>query len=132
MAFDYAIASLVSLPSTHIVSRKWENLAEIKQLVEGDPLALVRCSIVSFGAQATAENIQNSLVPDVMTEGEWKKWWDNAKRLMRKDGLFHVPSKKNEAFRVLSTKVEAGVQSIEKFRQAAGLEQLLTGLADVI
>lgn len=132
MAFDYALSSLVSLPNTHIVARKSESLDAVKQLAKEDELALARCCIESFGAQATTDVIHDALVPDVMPETAWKKWWDSAKRAMRKDGLYHIAAKKNEAFRVLEVKVEVGSQALEKFRKATGLEQLLAATSQVI
>ena len=51
--------------------------------------------------QATADNIQAMLSPDVIGGAEYKKWWEGAKRALKKNGLFYVPGKKNEALRQL-------------------------------
>jgi transcription elongation factor GreA-like protein/transcription elongation GreA/GreB family factor len=132
MEFAYAVQSLVSLPSTHIAARKDADLAAVKAMAEEDALGLIRCCIESFGAQATADSIQAALVPDVLSEAGWKKWWDSAKRLLKKDGLFHVPSKKSEAFRQLQEKVEAGDEAVAKLLSAVGVEQLLVALSEVL
>jgi transcription elongation factor GreA-like protein len=43
--------------------------------------------------RATLDQIQQVLVPDVIKD-DWKKWWEAAKRELKKDGHFQVPSRK--------------------------------------
>ncbi len=56
-------------------------------------LELVKTVLNSYGGKATVDQIQQVLVPDVIRD-DWKKWWDAAKRELRKNGHFQVPLKK--------------------------------------
>ena len=131
MASDYAVQSLALLPDTHIHAQKSEKLAALKELSAKDAPALVRIVIDSLKAQATAENIQTALSPEVIPATEYKKWWEGAKRAMKKDGVYHIPTKKTEAFKVLEAPVHAGNDSIAQFRSATGVEAQLLALGAV-
>jgi hypothetical protein len=56
-------------------------------------LDLIKLVLNSYGGKATVDQIQQVLVPDVIRD-DWKKWWETAKREMKKDGHFIVPLKK--------------------------------------
>ena len=58
-------------------------------------LDLIKIVLQSYGGKATIDQIQQVLVPDVIAD-DWKKWWEVAKRELKKDGHFQVPLKKSE------------------------------------
>ncbi|HEY8964812.1 MAG TPA: GreA/GreB family elongation factor, partial [Candidatus Methylacidiphilales bacterium] len=132
MAPDYAAQALVLLPDTHIHAQKSEKLAELKDLAAKDAPAVVRIVIDSLKAQATAENIQTALSPEVIPAADWKKWWEGAKRTMKKDGVYYIPTKKTEAFKVLEAPIQAGNDALAQFRAAAGVEAQLAALGAVL
>lgn len=132
MSFAYATESLLSLPAAHIHAQKTENLEGVKKQAQDDPAGLVRAVIDSLGAQATAEGIQAALSPEVIPAADWKKWMEGAKRALKKAGNYHVPTRKNEAFRVLDAPLQLGNQALDQFRAATGVEQQLVALAPVV
>ena len=87
--------------------------------------------IRSLGAQATADNIQALLSPEIIPAAEYKKWWDGAKRALKKNGHFYVPGKKNEALRQLDAPSAMGDSALEHLRLANGPKAVLTALAAV-
>jgi transcription elongation GreA/GreB family factor len=131
MQFIYAAESLTPLPTGHILVQKAEALDALKQKAASDPVAVVTDCIKSLGAQATADNIQAMLSPDVIGAAEYKKWWEGAKRALKKNGLFYVPGKKNEALRQLEAANALGDSAMENLRLANGPKQVLTALAGV-
>jgi len=131
MQFIYAAESLTPLPTGHILVQKAETLDALKQKAASDPVAVVTDCIKSLGAQATADNIQALLSPDVIGGAEYKKWWEGAKRALKKNGLFYVPGKKNEALRQLEAANALGDSAMENLRLANGPKQVLTALAGV-
>jgi len=58
-------------------------------------LELVKLVLSSYGGQSHRDQIQHALVPEVIRD-DWKKWWEAAKRELKKDGHFQVPLKKTE------------------------------------
>ena len=84
-------------------------------------LELVKLVLSSYGGKATVEQIQQVLVPDVIRD-DWKKWWEAAKRELKKDGHFQVPLKKTEPIIYQEKEVSLQDRLLEEFRAAKGLK----------
>lgn len=95
MQFQYAAQSLTPLSAEHILARKATDIEGVRREAGDDPVALMRCVVTSLGRSATAANIESTLCPDVIPVSEWKKWWEGARRGMRQDGHFVIPTSKN-------------------------------------
>jgi len=95
MDLTFAAESLRPIPKDHILARKAADLEALRQLAATSHLELVKLVLNSFGGKATVDQIQHVLVPDVIRD-DWKKWWEAAKRELKKDGHFQVPLKKTE------------------------------------
>ncbi|MDE1172008.1 MAG: GreA/GreB family elongation factor [Verrucomicrobium sp.] len=131
MSYSYALESLTLLPPTHIYARKTDDMAGLKGQAQSDPAAVVHNCIESLGSQASAENIQAALSPEVISAADWKKWWEGAKRALKKTGTYHIPTRKNEAFRILEAPLQEGVQAVEQFRASVngGVEAQINTVA---
>jgi transcription elongation GreA/GreB family factor len=128
MQFAYAAESLTALAPDHISAQKAEDPAALKKKAAEDPVAVVVDCIRSLGAQASADNIQNLLSPDIISAADYKKWWDSAKRALKKNGHFYVPGKKNEALRQLDAPSALGDSALEHLRLANGPKAILLAL----
>lgn len=131
MQFQYAAESLTALSTDHILVRKAEDTEALKKQAQENPVEVVRAAINSLGTQATAENIQQALSPDIIPSADWKKWWEGAKRALKKDGHFYLPTKKSEALRILSAPNALGDQAVAKFREAIGAKAQIAALIDI-
>jgi len=67
------------------------------------------------------DQIQQALVPDVIRD-DWKKWWEAAKRELKKDGHFQVPLKKTDPVVYQNKEVSLQERLIGDFRSAKGLK----------
>ena len=94
MDLSFAAENLKPIPKDHILARKAADLEAVRHLA-AHHLDLIKLVLNSYGGKATADQIQHVLVPDVIRD-DWKKWWETAKREMKKDGHFIVPTKKTE------------------------------------
>jgi transcription elongation GreA/GreB family factor len=131
MQYAYAAESLTPLAPDHVLVQKAESLPALKARATEDPVAVVTDCIRSLGAQATADNIQAMLSPEVVSAADYKKWWDGAKRALKKNGHFYVPGKKNEALRQLEAPSAMGDSALENLRLANGPKAILVALAAV-
>ena len=129
MQFAYAAESLTPLPPDHVSVQKVESGDGLRKKAQEDPVAVVQDCIRSLGQQATADNIQAILSPDVVPAADYKKWWDSAKRALKKNGHFYVPGKKNEALRQLDAPSALGDSALENLRLANGPKAILLALA---
>ena len=131
MQFAYAAESLTALPPDHVSVQKVEAAPALRKKAQENPVAVVQDCIHSLGPQATADNIQTLLSPDVIAAADYKKWWDSAKRAMKKDGHYYVPGKKNEALRELDAPNALGDSALERLRLANGPKAVLAALSTV-
>ena len=131
MQYAYAAESLTPLAPDHVSVQKAEDAGALKKRAAEDPVSVVIDCIRSLGAQATADHIQALLSPDIISANDYKKWWDGAKRALKKDGHFYVPGKKNEALRQLEAPGAMGDSAMENLRLANGPKAVLLALASV-
>ncbi len=131
MQFVYAAESLTALPTEHLLVQKAESLDALRAKAKENPVEVIRESIRSLGPQATAEGIQSLLSPDVIPAADYKKWWEGAKRALKKDGHFYVPTRKSEALRQLEAPSALGDSALEHLRLANGPKAVLTALVSV-
>src|SRR5437762_1951137 len=121
MDLSFAAESLKPISRDHILARKAADLEGLRQLAATNHLELVKMVLNSFGGKATVDQIQQSLVPDVIRD-DWKKWWEAAKRELKKDGHFQVPLKKSEPNMYQAKEVSLQERLIGEFRSAKGLK----------
>jgi len=120
----FAAESLRAIPAEHILAKKLSQLPALRQMAALKHLELIKLVLQSFGGKATADQIQQVLVPDIIAD-DWKKWWDAAKREMKKDGHFQVPSKKNEPVIYQAQETSLKDRLLNDFRAAKGLKAKL-------
>src|SRR6185436_2608461 len=109
----------------HILARKTSELAALRQMAALHHLDLIKLVLKSFGGKATADQIQQALVPDVIAD-DWKKWWEVAKRELKKDGHFQVPLKKSDPIVFQSQEISLQDRLSGDFTSAKGLKARLT------
>ena len=131
MDLAFAAESLKPIPPEHILVRKAEDPEGLRQLAAGRHLELVKLVLHSFGGQATADQIQQVLSPDVIA-ADWKKWWETAKREMKKDGHFLVPVKRGEPVVYQAQEVSLQERLMADFRAAKGLKARLAAAAELL
>ncbi len=129
MDLGFAVESLKPIPKDHILARKANDLESVRQMATHH-LELIKLVLNSYGGRATADQIQQALVPDVIRD-DWKKWWETARREMKKDGHFIVPLKKTEpvVFQVQETSLQTRL--MVNFRAAKGLKARVAIVSEI-
>ncbi len=131
MDLAFAAESLKPISRDHILARKAADLEALRQMAATNHLELVKVVLDSYGGRATAEQIQQVLVPDVISD-DWKKWWDAAKRELRKDGHFQVPLKKTEPIIYQAKETSLKDRLVGEFRAAKGLKARIIVAGEVL
>jgi transcription elongation factor GreA-like protein len=132
MQLQYAAETLQALPDSHIFVRKVKEPAVLRDFAENDVPQLVELVLQSFGGKATQEQLQRALSPEVVSEGDFKKWWDNAKKGLRKDGRFSLPAKKAEPITMRDGSVSFLDELITSFQKAHRLKDQLNSLDQIL
>lgn len=131
MDLAFASEALKPVPPNHILARKALDPEGLRQMAATRPLELIRLVLESHGGRATVEQIQQALVPDVIAS-DWKAWWEQARRLMKKDGHFQLPLKKGEPVVYQEAERTLDEQLLESFRAAKGLKARLGVVAEIV
>src|SRR5947208_1268997 len=131
MDLAFAAESLRPIPKDHILARKAADLESLRQMAATNHLELVKLVLNSYGGKATLDQIQQVLVPDVIRD-DWKKWWEAAKRELKKDGHFQVPLKKTEPIVYQAKEISLQDRLMEEFRAAKGLKARITVASELL
>jgi transcription elongation GreA/GreB family factor len=131
MDLSFGAESLKPIPKEHILARKISDLEGLRQMAAQDHLELVKLVLNSYGGKATMDQIQQALVPEVIRD-DWKKWWEAAKREMKKDGHFQVPLKKTEPILYQAKEVSLQDRLLGEFHAAKGLKARIGVAGEVL
>jgi transcription elongation GreA/GreB family factor len=129
MDLSFAAEQLKPIPKDHILARKAADLEAVRQMA-AHHLDLIKLVLNSFGGKATVDQIHQVLVPDVIRD-DWKKWWETAKREMKKNGHFIVPVKKTEPVVFQAQETSLQDRSLADFRAAKGLKARVAVVAEI-
>ena len=132
MQLQYAAESLTPLAEDHILVRKVTQADAIKVMAKQDPVGLVRFILTSYGGKATQDQIAQSLHGEIFNDAEFKRWWDSAKKALKKDGLIAVPTKKTDPIVLRENAISHTDELLAAFNaarqtkaQIAALDQIL-------
>ena len=131
MDLSFAVKTLQPVPKDHILARKSEDLAGLRQLAAKSHKDVVALVLQSYGGQATVDQVQSVLVPDVIDE-DWRKWWDVARRELKTDGHFQVPLKKTQPIVYQAQIVPLEQRLREEFTAARGLKARLVVASELL
>ena len=131
MDLAFAAESLKAIPKDHILARKAADLEGLRQMAATQHLDLVKLVLTSYGGKATADQLQQVLVPDVIRD-DWKKWWEAARRELKKDGHFQVPLKKTDPIVYQVKEVSLQDRLMEEFRAAKGLKARVSVASELL
>jgi transcription elongation GreA/GreB family factor len=132
MQLSYAADSLQPIAPDHILAQKSADIAGVRSRAKDNPVTFMQNVLRSFGGKATQDQITGVLVPDVFSEAEFKRWWEAAKKLLRKDGHFAVPVKKGEPFLLREERVERSDEHLVAFTGARQLKDQIGALERIL
>ena len=131
MDLGFAAETLKPIETTHILARKASDLEGLRQMAALHHLDLIKVVLESFGGRATAEQVMQVLVPDVIRD-DWKKWWEVAKRELKKDGHFQVPAKKSDPIIYQAKETSLAERVLSEFRAVKGLKNRVASASEAL
>ncbi len=137
MQLQYAAESLSVIPDDHVLVHRSENPSGLRERTGSDPAGVVRQILKSFGGKATLAQITQMLVPEILSETDFKRWITTAKNALKKDGHFVIPLKKNDPFELRESAIShadeffGALQRARQLRdQIAALDLILKNLSE--
>lgn len=105
MSFAYAAETLEVVDEDHLGACLHSRPEELANLVKTRPDEVVRMALRSYGP-LSAQDLQDRMVPDIVSEADWKPFWDAARKRLKADPLFDLPGRRSEPMRLLESKKE--------------------------
>ena len=125
MEFEYASQTLRILTDDHFEARIFRDPSSIKEQAGKEPGELIKQAVQQLGREATAARLEEAFVPHLFPAADWKKFWEAAKRAMRKDARFVIPTKRTDAIQYLESAPEAKGGGVEELREAVGVKKVI-------
>ncbi len=133
MQFPFAAETLALVPDTHLMARKITDPASVAAMLKDDPRALVRLALESLGGRATALQLQQLLTPEITKdEATFKKWWEGAKRALKSDGHFLIPTKKTDPVELRAESVSRDDAMIARWNAARQSKEQVAALDEMV
>lgn len=129
MDLRFAAENLKPIPPDHILARKLVDREAVRQMAALHHVDLIKIVLKSCGGKATPDQIQQILA-DIVTS-DWKKWWEVARREMKRDGHFQVPTRKTEPVVYETEDVGAATRLLNDVRTAKGLKNRLAAVQEL-
>lgn len=132
MQLQYAAENLAPIPAEHFLAQKATDLTALKNQLKENATGVMRNILQSLGGKATQAQISGWLLGDVFSEPEFKRWWESTKKLLKKEGHFLIPAKKNDPIELRDAPVSRADELLTFFNQtrqpkeqAAALDQII-------
>ena len=125
MEFGYAAEALKHLPDEHFEARILREPETIRTMARDQVADLLQLVVESLGKEATVARLEESMVPHLFAADGWKKFWEAAKRAMKKDPRFVIPGKRHEPIQYMESAPESKGGGIEELREAVGAKRVI-------
>jgi len=132
MELQFAFQKTEWIPADDFRAKKIEQLEELRGLAKKDPVELIVHLLQSHGGSMTGEALEKQVSGAVVSEGDFKKWWDSAKKALKESRRVVVPQKRTEALVLRDgdrTPAQALVADFEAARDIKGMIKALEAIA---
>ncbi len=102
MAMSYASETLEMISEDHLLARLHCDTDALKAMLKEDPAEVVRITLRSYGP-VNLLDLKDYLVDEIMPESAWKSFWDAARKVLKKDALVYIPTRRAEAITLLES-----------------------------
>ncbi|MFO1482178.1 MAG: GreA/GreB family elongation factor [Verrucomicrobiaceae bacterium] len=132
MKLSFAISSLDIVPADHFLARRHSEIDALKAMAKDNAPALVELVLKSSGNSLHLDDLERLLKPRVVSEADYKKWWEGTKRALKAHRHVVVPAKRTENLVLRDQGESAGGQMVKSFLAARDLKGKLSALASIV
>ena len=132
MQMQYAAESLIPLSPNHIHARIAGDVNAVRAEADRDPVAFIKGILADHNNRMTQDEFTRIIVPSVYRESVFKKWWDAAKKLLKKDGHFSLPVKKSDPILFRSEAVAHAEQYLSAFHAARQVKDQISAAEKIL
>jgi transcription elongation factor GreA len=132
MSLQIALRALTVLDNEHINIWKKFRHDELKAMLTDDPLKVLTLILKSNDGTIAAKDVKTILVPDVLTEKEWIRWWTTAKaEIEQSNNVVHSLTVRG-ALELRETDETVSDELIRKFKKTTNFENKVKVFIDFV
>jgi transcription elongation GreA/GreB family factor len=132
MKLEFAAKSLEALDDTHILAQWISDPDALSAAAIDDPVTFAKSVLNSYGGSMTLDAWDGVVKGKIIPEAKFRSWWDGAKREMRKERSFVVPSKRNLPLELRAEDVSPSKAMLSEFREVRDAKSKLKGLDAIL
>ncbi len=132
MDLQFVLQKTEPLQADDFRAKKIEQIEELRHLAKSDPVELAAHVLQSHGNSMTLDAFEKELNGPVIPTADFKKWWDNAKKLMSTSKRVVVPARRTDMIILRAgdmTPVQALVADFEAARDLKTKAKTLEAIA---
>jgi len=122
MKLQFAANSLEVLDNEHIFAKFVGDPEATKQSAIDDPVNFAFEVLSSFGGSLFLDHWEDRIKGRIIPEEKYKSWWESAKKKIRSDRRFVLPSKRNLPFELRDEGISPAEALIGDFDQAKDIK----------
>lgn len=130
LTFSYALEALELLNNDHILAIKHNNPDLIGEKVKKDPGEIIRLALKSYG-NMTIARLMDYLIPSIIPESDWKRFWDAARKKLKNDASIEIPKKRTDLIEIHED-MSYGDSWFEKLSNQNDIDRLFERFKEII
>jgi transcription elongation factor GreA len=125
----FCVTTMDVLAADHILAQKQSEPEVIEKMLTAEPVDLVIRLLKQYPNMAATGIELEAVLPDVVGEARFKRWWTTTKKLLSKDPRIAAPARKTECYSVREEPVSVEDEILEDFTATASARRriLLAG-----
>ncbi|MCK5849958.1 MAG: GreA/GreB family elongation factor [Kiritimatiellae bacterium] len=124
VTFAYAAEALELVGDSHILMMRHKDPDGLAELTKSDPSEVVRIVLRSYG-EMSAIVLQEKIAGVILKEEDWKKFWEAARKGLKRDPLVDLPTKRTDMIKVLAKEQEYGDEWYAAIKKERDPEKIL-------
>lgn len=125
MTFIYGAEVLTPVDDQHLLVRQYRDPAAMTQLVNDQPDEVVRLALRSFGPMPISRLEQTLVERHVVTSGDWKRFWEAARKRLKNDPLVVIPAKRTESLIIRAQAEDFGASWLDTLTHERDIARIL-------
>ena len=132
LGMKFAAKSLTPVADDSFFAKRHSHLKELQETAKNDPVTLVESILKENDESISLDELEKLLKGRVIAEGKYKNWWDSAKKKLRDDRRFVVPSKRSEPLQLRAAGADPCQTLIDDYEQSRDLKAKVKAVDHII
>ncbi len=132
MSLEVALRALNILNGDNIIVWKKFKTEELEYTLKEEPLNVIEIILRSQNGSAATSEIKNYLVPDLIKDSEWNKWWVFVKKQMEGSNTLVQNFSRRNIIELRDSELTMSEEIISKFKKTTNFENKVKLLIDFI